>query len=171
MYCPRCAVNINSDDLRFCPACGLSLAGLSAIVAGGSPIAERPSDPPETLDSNRERRDAFKRWGIIIVMFSLMAGCLIPIAVGLRNYTPIFEALIVILAGVAGLLLFGGSSLIVYGDLLPKTVAGKQRDQTESLNALPATTELPPAQEPIDLVSSVTEQTTHQLVPVPRKRR
>jgi hypothetical protein len=42
MFCPKCGQH-SSDEVRFCPRCGLSLAGLASYVAtNGHPPAEAP---------------------------------------------------------------------------------------------------------------------------------
>src|SRR4030095_11005192 len=82
------------------------------------------SDELEPADSElsqgRKRRMEFL--GIAAIMLALMIGCLIPISLGLfPNWSGLIP-LILILSGVAGLPLFGGIILLLYGDYLPKTL-------------------------------------------------
>ena len=64
-----------------------------------------------------------------MVLSSLMIGCLIVVAAGLQSYAPILKTLMIVLSGVAGLFLIGGSGLILYGDSLPKIPETQGLDQ------------------------------------------
>src|SRR4051812_30015841 len=133
MYCPRCATEV-SEDKRYCPACGLELSTITEIVAGRF-VAEPAAE---------DRGKKLVRWGTLLALLSLMIGCLIPIAVGLKHYVPFDPALYTLLAGLAGLALFGGGGMIVYGESLPKSrAAGKPR--APALPEPPAASALPPA--------------------------
>lgn len=153
MYCPRCGTEA-SEEKRYCSACGLELTTVAEIVAGRF-VAEPEDDGGESPGAK------WRRWGTIVSILSLMIGCLIPIAVGLAHYLPIDGTLYALLGGLAGLALFGGGAMTVYGDSLPKRrVAGSPR--APELAAPATTNALPPARTPVS-VPSVTEHTTRSL--------
>ena len=51
MFCPRCGQQ-SPDEVRFCPKCGLSLAGLAAYVAANE---LGPGEPPAPVMTARRR--------------------------------------------------------------------------------------------------------------------
>jgi hypothetical protein len=75
MYCPRCAQQQVSDEMRFCSRCGLPLSGLTEWLAfNGAPVG-RVQEKPLSLSS--PRRKGIRRGGK--VMF--FSGVLIPVAI------------------------------------------------------------------------------------------
>jgi hypothetical protein len=111
MYCPKCGTLL-SDDQKFCRACGLGLQEIAetlrreTLLTGGD--RQSPVEIPEQEKPELERR------GILVVITSLLVGCLLPIAAGLNNFYPWIGPLIPVIAGVAGIILFTGAMLVVY---------------------------------------------------------
>jgi hypothetical protein len=75
MYCPRCAQQQISDEMRFCSRCGLPLSGLIEWLAVGGAPAGQGQEKPLSLAS--PRRKGIRR-GAKVMFFS---GVLLPIAV------------------------------------------------------------------------------------------
>jgi hypothetical protein len=98
MFCPKCGQQ-SSDEVRFCPRCGLPLAGLAAYVASDGQAA--PDAPAPRAPLMTARRRGVRR-GAKLMFFS---GVLLPAAALLA-----FEGdapgplLLVCTAGLAGLL-------------------------------------------------------------------
>lgn len=65
-----------------------------------------------TAQDGRWRRQRHSL-GLLLVLCSLLVGCLIPISLGLFNGVSWLGALVTLLAGVAGLLLLLGAMLIL----------------------------------------------------------
>lgn len=100
MFCPRCSQQ-SSDEVRFCPRCGLSLAGLPAYVAANefAPAAQPAARPAEMTARRRGMRRGAK------VMF--FAGVLFPIffliALAEGHPGPLIVPFMILLAGLATL--------------------------------------------------------------------
>jgi hypothetical protein len=75
MYCPRCAQQQVSDEMRFCSRCGLPLGGLMEWLAFGGAPAGRVQEKPLSLAS--PRRKGIRR-GAKVMFFS---GALLPVTV------------------------------------------------------------------------------------------
>jgi hypothetical protein len=73
---------------------------------------ERQRRAAQTQRWKHQRRG----WGTLLVMCSLLVGCLIPIAAGLFNNSELLGPSIAVLAGLAGLLLISGSMLLMAAD-------------------------------------------------------
>ena len=142
---------------------------VAEIVAGNPPSAEPDEPVIEPLEEPDHRQEKLTRWGTLTVMAALMVGCLIVMAAGLRGYYPIFDTIILELAGLSGLLLFAGSSLLLYASYLPKVPVLEKSSQPKSLFQAEATSKLPPAHSP-EAMSSVTEHTTRTLEPALQKK-
>ena len=75
MYCPRCSQEQVSDDLRFCPRCGLPLDLVSEVVESGG--------TPERLVEMTEETGGFsRRNGLIasLVWFLLFIVFIVPLS-------------------------------------------------------------------------------------------
>lgn len=75
MYCPRCAQQQISDEMRFCSRCGLPLGGLIEWLTFGGAPAGRVQEKPLSLAS--PRRKGIRR-GAKVMFFS---GAVLPVAV------------------------------------------------------------------------------------------
>lgn len=115
MFCPKCGQQ-SSDEVRFCPRCGLALAGLAAHVAGNEYALARPETPP-SAELTAKRRGT--RRGAKLMFFSVI---LFPIFFGLcflvDGPVPLFVPFTVFLTGLVMLVyarLFGDELLPVRG--------------------------------------------------------
>ena len=167
MYCPNCAAP-QSDEQKFCRSCGFDLQAISQMFT-----SESVTDDPDELDSSRSARAQsqkarFQTLGMITIMFALMIGCLIPISLGLFPNWPGRIPLILVLSGLAGLHLFGGSILLFYADTLPEVKASKKSPPIKSLRRADTTNKLLPVGQ-AEPVTSITEHTTDLLQTVEAK--
>jgi hypothetical protein len=68
MYCPRCAQQQISDEMRFCSRCGLPLSGLPEWLASNGAPALRVQESPVPVNS--PRRKGIRR-GAKVMFFSV----------------------------------------------------------------------------------------------------
>ena len=121
MFCPKCSQQ-TSDEVRFCPRCGLSLAGLTAYMAANEFAPARPQAAPEpemTPKRTGTRRGA-KLMFFSVILFPLFFG----ICFLVDGPAPLFVPLTVFTAGLVMLVyarLFGE-------DLLPVRNPAARRD-------------------------------------------
>ena len=160
IYCPKCATP-QSEEQKFCRACGFDLQIVSRVLARESAelVPEQgefdESGPPKTRRAKMEMR------GLVALFTALMVGCLIPIVMGLFPNWSGLNNFMILMGGIAGFILFGGILMLVYSDYLPKTEATQPRQPTR-LPSFPQsvpTNQLPPADES-EAVPSITERTT-----------
>jgi zinc ribbon protein len=152
MYCPKCAAAV-SDEQKYCRSCGLDLQLISQVL-------DVESGAIESTESEQERRkNRLVIWGTITMMSGLMVGCLIPIFLGLLRGWDSLTSLILVLAGLAGLLLFAGIIVLVYSDNLQVI---KKSFRPAPLPQGVTTNQLPPIDQSESGVS-VTEHTTDLL--------
>jgi cellulose synthase/poly-beta-1,6-N-acetylglucosamine synthase-like glycosyltransferase len=110
MYCPRCATKLDHTATR-CHECGLDVRPVADLL--------REDDQSDLYAATRvtARLQRFKRqrssWGTLLIMSSLLVGCLIPISIGLFRESDALSSIILALAGFAGLLLITGSMLLM----------------------------------------------------------
>lgn len=111
MYCPQCATHLAATATR-CHECHLDVQQIGRILRH----EDRP-DPATGLAGQVQRwKQQRSSLGTLLVMCSLLVGCLIPIAVGLFSNSDALSAIIPVLAGLAGLLLILGSMLLLAAD-------------------------------------------------------
>lgn len=111
MYCPQCATHLAATATR-CHECNLDVRQIGQILRH----EDRP-DPATGMAGQvlrwKQQRSSL---GTLLVMCSLLVGCLIPIAVGLFSESGALSAILPALAGLAGLLLVLGSMLLMAAD-------------------------------------------------------
>ncbi len=168
MYCPRCATPL-SDDQKFCRACGLSLQLVSNLLTGEHLADEPDESEPKTDERFQNRKVILERRGIITIVVALLVGCLIPIIVGINMYYPGLTPLILMLAGLAGILLFSGAILLIYADGLSKEPPSPDSSRSAKLPHAKQTNKLPPEDQSA-YIPSVTEDTTDLLEVAKAKR-
>lgn len=111
MYCPQCATHLAATATR-CHECNLDVQRIGQILRR----EERP-DPAAGFAGQMQRwKQQRSSLGTLLVMCSLLVGCLIPIAVGLFNGSDALGAILPALAGLAGLLMVLGSMLLMAAD-------------------------------------------------------
>jgi hypothetical protein len=149
MFCPNCATQVGEGQ-KFCRSCGLQLDAITRIVSG-SPVEEQ-----RDIDQGRKTLPRSLRLGVVTIMLGLLTGCLIPIVAGLLSYYPALSPLIPILAGMAGLFLFGG---VIIMFLMESTGTRAKKSRKKILPPAEDTNKLPPGSDGTPILS-VSEQTT-----------
>jgi hypothetical protein len=152
MYCPKCAAAISAEQ-KYCRSCGLDLQLISQVLD----VESRAIEATESGQERRKKKLVIR--GTITMMSGLMVGCLIPIFLGLFRDRDSLTPLILVLAGLAGLLLFAGIILLVYSDSLQVI---KKSFRPAPLPQGVTTNQLPPIDQSESVVS-VTEHTTDLL--------
>lgn len=131
MYCPQCGTNL-ADTAARCYQCDLDVRPIARMLRSGDrPGAGEPM-PPEA--SARARRWQVQRHalGLLLIMCSLLVGCFIPISIGLFNGAIALGSLILVLAGLAGVLLLLGTMLILAAEGQILTSASARGDDERS---------------------------------------
>ncbi|HWW75632.1 MAG TPA: zinc ribbon domain-containing protein [Pyrinomonadaceae bacterium] len=100
MFCPQCGQQ-SSDEIRFCPRCGLSLVPHAALLAGGGSAADGAVVAQAPA---RTRRRVQMRRAAKLMFFSVV---LLPVFIGLGiaadGAEPILLPLFAFMAGLAWL--------------------------------------------------------------------
>jgi hypothetical protein len=124
MFCPKCGQQ-SSDEVRFCPRCGLALAGLTGYVAANDPAATR-LDPARAAELTAKRlgtRRGAKMMFFSVILFPIFFGfCFI-----VDNPAPLFVPFTLFLAGLVVL-----AYARLFGDEL---IPSRQRASRQDLGA------------------------------------
>lgn len=108
MYCPRCAAHLAATATR-CERCDLDVQGVAQLLhATDQSIAHRSS--AEQVQHWKQQRHG---WGLLLVLCSLLVGCLIPISIGLLGGSAALGSVVTGLSGLAGVLFVIGVMLIL----------------------------------------------------------
>ena len=166
MYCPGCATEVSTEQ-RYCRSCGMDLQAVLQLLAG-QPELQKIAEVTEPEKSARGKNNKFMMFGMMTILSSLIVGSLLLVFAGLDNFYPGLANLIPVVLGISGMLLFGGSALVVYSTFLPKESSGGKHSAAK-LRAQPAAiTKQQPGRLPETLMS-VTEHTTELLDAVDSK--
>jgi hypothetical protein len=115
MFCPQCGQQQSSEEVRFCPRCGLSLAGHAALLAGDNSRAVGPSAAhvPEQTGKRIGTRRGAKLMFFSVVLFPIFFGfCFL-----VDSPAPLFVPLTVLLLGLVWVIysrLFGDDFIHVH---------------------------------------------------------
>jgi hypothetical protein len=167
MFCPKCSQQQPSEEVRFCPKCGFSLAGVAALVSANDAQAIS-TDAARAAEQSAKRADV--RRGAKFMFFSLV---LTPVFLGLSVMfdTPVFLfiPLTLFLAGLMWMLysaLFGEEILSVRSLAARNELrAGGQTPALDAPQFVPAPYFSPRRVNTSEITSppSVTENTTRLL--------
>ncbi|SRR5579885_977160 len=129
MFCPRCAQQQLNDESRFCPRCGLPLAGVAALLAseGVAPTAQAASQ-----DKGRdEKRRGIRRGAKIIFLSAVLAPVFLGFSIAADSPGPLLVPVTVFFVGLSWLLY----SLLFGEGPLP---AWRAKNESELTGARPA---------------------------------
>jgi hypothetical protein len=127
MFCPRCSQQQLSEEVRFCPRCGLPLAGVAACLADGGMLTRETTARDTPLPAKRAgiRRGAkIMFWSVIL--FPVFFG----IAVAFDSAGPLLVPGTIFLVGLASLLY----SVLFGEDLLPASGFKRRKDLSAMRN-------------------------------------
>jgi hypothetical protein len=111
MYCPQCATQLSATATR-CHECNLDVHQIGQLLRH---VDQR--DPATRWSGQVQRwKEQRRSLGTLLVMCSLLVGCLIPISIALFGAFEALSAIVVGLAGLAGLLMVLGSMLLMAAD-------------------------------------------------------
>lgn len=98
MFCPQCGQQ-SSDEIRFCPKCGLSLVPHAALLAAGNTTAnaQGAAQVPARTAKRISTRRAAKLMFFGVVLFPVFLG----LSIAVDGPGPLFVPIILFLAGVA----------------------------------------------------------------------
>lgn len=137
MYCPKCAQQQISDDVRFCSRCGLQISGLAEWLAssGGVP-AERGEETQVSLPS--PRRKGIRRGAKLMFLSGVLLPVFLLFCIAVEDGFPLLFPLTIF---------FVGLSLMLYARLFGDEIAPvkSQHSKSSGLETMPSSTALPPA--------------------------
>lgn len=158
MYCPKCAT-LQTDNQKFCRFCGLNLEAISRLLKDKTQLETLTFDSAGKTRLARRKKN-LQSLGGLVMMLSFIAGAAIPLVIGLGYENS--NSLIMILAGIAGILLFGGIAIAIFGDIEPKeTEIPKSAENSPSYLPPAAEKQLPESR--LQPAQTVTEATTNLL--------
>jgi hypothetical protein len=165
MFCPRCGQQQISDEVRFCARCGLSLAQVPALLAGGAPGAAEVV--PRAARS--QKRKQIRRGGKFMFFSAVLFPVFFGMAIAADSPGPLVVPALVFLVGLAWMLYF-----VIFGEDVPQASEAEGRREFydgRTAPALPPSTFVPASgfgqrrANTADMAQppSVTEQTTRLL--------
>jgi hypothetical protein len=127
MFCPRCAQQQLNDESRFCPRCGLPLAGVAALLASDG-IAPQGREATRDNEPN-EKRKGVRRGAKIIFLSAVLAPVFLALSIAFDSPGPLLVPATVFLAGFSWLLyslLFGEGPMPAWGAKADKELTGSR---------------------------------------------
>ena len=166
MYCPRCGQQQLSDEVRFCSRCGLPLASVPSIIAGGGASAV---GGPARKGLLAGKRVGVRRGAKLMFFSAVLAPIFFVLCVLFDSPGPLVVPMTVFLAGLAFMVYS-----VLFGEELPAAGGSKSRDElreARGAQALPPSTFVPASgfgRQRVNTADmsqppSVTEQTTRLL--------
>src|SRR5438270_6017712 len=101
MFCPRCAQQQLNDESRFCPRCGLPLAGVASLLASEGAVQGQGSAPS---DKSNGRRADIRRGAKIIFLSAVLAPVFLALGIAFDSPGPLLVPATIFLAGLSWLL-------------------------------------------------------------------
>lgn len=117
MFCPQCGQQQPSDGVRFCPRCGLSLAGHAALMSAGNDSAAAAAVGSAQAPGRAAKRNGIRRGAKLMFISVVIAPVFLGICFLVNGPAPLFVPVTVFLAGLAWLVyawLFGDELLNVH---------------------------------------------------------
>jgi hypothetical protein len=131
MFCPRCAQQQLNDESRFCPRCGLPLAGVAALLASDG-LA--PQGQAVTRDNELNgKRKGIRRGAKIIFLSVVLAPVFFALSIVFDSPGPLLVPVSVFLAGLSWLLyslIFGEGPMPAWGAKAGKELTGARTSPT-----------------------------------------
>jgi hypothetical protein len=125
MFCPRCAQQQLNDESRFCPRCGLPLAGVTALLASEG-IVPQAQDAAHNTERNQKRK-GIRRGAKIIFLSAVLAPIFLALGIVFDSPGPLIVPATVFLAGISWLLyslFFGEGPMPAWGAKAAKELSG-----------------------------------------------
>ncbi len=107
MYCPRCSQQQTSDDIRFCPGCGLQLDLVLELLSNNGALVTRIGD---SRKKSLLRRKELHPGGKLMFLSVFLLPVALLLSIGLDSAGPLVVPTITFLIGLAHvlyILLFG----------------------------------------------------------------
>ena len=101
MFCPQCGQQ-SSDEIRFCPRCGLSLVPHAALLAAAHTTAAGLSAPPAPVLT--KKRISSRRAAKLMFFSVVLAPLFLAISIGVDGGEPMLVPFVMFLAGLAWLI-------------------------------------------------------------------
>ena len=174
MFCPNCGQRQNSNEARFCPACGFPLEVVGQLLAGGGRL-QQWHPPAEVAPTELSPRQKGIRQGVMLMLLTLLVVPLTAIVgVVLLNLPGEFVAFAAVGLPVGGflrliyaLMFESNARLAAHVPPLPAYVPPPAMPNYLGANARPAT--LPPPQStPVQPYARPPRYNTGELVEPPR---
>ena len=133
MFCPRCGQQQVSDEVRFCSRCGISLASVPALLAGGE-VRSVERAPKGVLT---QKRVGIRRGAKLMFFSAVLFPVFFGLAIAFDEPGPLILPVTVFLAGLAWMLYF-----VLFGEEAAHESAEKGRKDLRESHTSPS---LPPS--------------------------
>lgn len=165
MFCPKCS-QPSSEEIRFCPRCGLSLVPHAALLAAGdAPAAPSAAAQPPV---RTKRQIATRRAGKLMFFSVVLVPIFIGFSIGADGPEPMLVPLFAFLAGLAWLVyarLFVDNVVEAPRQASRRDLAGGERPALGAQQFVPASSFSQPPSITAEIAPppSVTEHSTRLL--------